>query len=66
MQLSPKQNASLVDFARNHYDHIEGPVIHHLMKNNIGRKTFASRKQNYQTQIYYFHMHVQFLYMTLI
>ena len=46
MRLSPKQNSIVVAFARSHYDRIGGLVVHQLMKNNIGRKTLVSNKDN--------------------
>ena len=46
MRLSPKQNATIVAFARSHYDRIRDLVVHQLTKNNIGRKTLVRYNEN--------------------
>ena len=45
MRLSPKQNTTVVAFARSHYDRIGDLVVHQLTKNNIGRKTLVRNNE---------------------
>lgn len=51
MKLSPRQNVTVVAFARSHYDRIGRLIVHQLTKNNIGQKTLVSFVMNTESDL---------------